>query len=166
MTVQVGSRRVPLTHPDKVLFDGARDGGIDKAGLADYYRLVADRMLPHLREHPLALQRFPDGVGGSGFFAKKVPDSAPDWVHTVRVDRVTGGSVTMLCADDVATLVYLAGLAAVALHPWPSRASAPRRPVKLIFDLDPPGRTTSRPYGGPPWPCTSCWTSWTCRAIR
>jgi bifunctional non-homologous end joining protein LigD len=142
VTVQVGRRRVPLTHPDKILFepaDGSAGAGIDKAGLADYYRLVADRMLPHLREHPLALQRFPDGTGGSGFFAKKVPDSAPDWVHTITVDRVTGGSVTMLCADDVATLVYLADLAALALHPWPSRAAAPRRPVKLIFDLDPPG---------------------------
>lgn len=133
----VGRRRVPLSRPDKLLF---RDPDVSKAALADYYRAVADVMLPHLRDRPLALQRFPDGVDGPGFFQKRRPDSAPDWVAGVELARESeGGTIEMICCPDTATLVYLADQAVVTLHPWLSRARHPHHPVRLVFDLDPDG---------------------------
>ncbi|MGA8114822.1 MAG: non-homologous end-joining DNA ligase [Actinocatenispora sp.] len=133
--VTVGRRRVRLGHPDKVLF---ADPGISKAELADHYRAVARLMLPHIRSHPLALQRFPDGIDANGFLQKQRPESAPDWVGAATVDREQGGPLTMLTCDDTASLVYLADQAVVTLHAWTSTADQPRRPTRMIFDLDPP----------------------------
>jgi len=134
--VAVGGRSVSLSRPDKVLFG---DPGISKVELAEYYRAVADAMLPQLRDRPLALQRFPDGIDGPGFFQKRRPDSAPDWVGGVVLPRESeGGSIDMICCPDTATLVYLADQAVLAVHPWLSRADRPHHPVRLVFDLDPP----------------------------
>lgn len=133
--VRAGDRRVEVSRPDKVLFG---DPGITKAELAGHYRLVARRTLPHVRGHPLALQRFPDGIGSDGFMQKKVPAGAPDWIRRATVDREGGGSTTMVCGSDTAGLVWLADQAVVTPHCWLSRADAPRRPTRMIFDLDPP----------------------------
>lgn len=130
------TRRVPeISRPDKVLFP---DDGITKAELAGYYRTVARRMLPHLRERPLMLERFPDGIGGHGFMQKDVPGHFPDWVHRVELPK-EGGTVTYPIADDTATLVYLAGQACVTPHRFLSRADRPDHPDRMVFDLDPPG---------------------------
>ncbi|MYY05771.1 MULTISPECIES: non-homologous end-joining DNA ligase [unclassified Streptomyces] len=129
------TRRVPeISRPDKVLFP---DDGITKAELAGYYRTVARRMLPHLRERPLMLERFPDGIGGHGFMQKDVPGHFPDWVHRVELPK-EGGTVTYPIADDTATLVYLAGQACVTPHRFLSRADRPDHPDRMVFDLDPP----------------------------
>ncbi|HKD96994.1 MAG TPA: DNA primase small subunit domain-containing protein, partial [Micromonosporaceae bacterium] len=106
---------------------------------ADYYAAVARAMLPHLRGRPLALERFPDGVEGDGFMQKQLPAHAPGFVHHVAVGRVGGGEVDMLVCDNAATLRYLANQAAITLHHWLSRASAPRRPDRMVIDLDPAG---------------------------
>lgn len=135
-SVSVGRTTVLLRNPDKVLFD---DPGVTKAELADHYRAVAEVMLPHIRGHPLALERFPDGIGAEGFLQKQRPGSAPDWVGHATVDREQGGQITMLVCDDAATLVYLAGQAAVTLHAWPTTSVAPRCPTRMVFDLDPSG---------------------------
>jgi len=128
--VTVGRRRVDLTHPDKVLYP---DDELTKAELVEHYRRVADLLLPHVRDCPLALQRFPDGIGDQGFFQKKRPDSAPDWVDAVRVAREgAGDTVEMINCTDAATLVYLGNQATLALHPWLSHADEPHRPVRLI----------------------------------
>ncbi|TXS00554.1 ATP-dependent DNA ligase [Streptomyces sp. col6] len=133
---QVAARKIPeISRPDKVLFP---DDGITKADLAGYYRTVARRMLPHLRERPLMLQRFPDGTGGHGFMQKDVPDYFPDWVHRVELPK-EGGTVAYPVADDTATLVYLAGQACITPHRFLSRADRPHHPDRLVFDLDPPG---------------------------
>ncbi|MFD5788481.1 non-homologous end-joining DNA ligase [Streptomyces sp. NPDC127037] len=130
------ARKVPeISRPDKVLFP---DDGITKAELAAYYRTVAGRMLPHLRDRPLMLQRFPDGIGGHGFMQKDVPHYFPDWVHRVELPK-EGGTVTYPIADDTATLVYLAGQACITPHRFLSRADRPHHPDRLVFDLDPPG---------------------------
>lgn len=130
------TRRVPeISRPDKVLFP---DDGITKAELAGYYRTVARRMLPHLRERPLMLERFPDGIGGHGFMQKDVPGHFPDWVHRVELPK-EDGTVTYPIADDTATLVYLAGQACVTPHRFLSRADRPDHPDRMVFDLDPPG---------------------------
>jgi bifunctional non-homologous end joining protein LigD len=131
--VRVGRREVPFTHPDKVLF---RDPEISKRALAEYYESVAEAMLPLVRGRPLALQAFPDGIEGKGFFLKSVPRYFPDWIETVTVPK-RGGTLTQVLARDAATLVYLAGQNVVTPHVWLSRADAPRSPDRLIIDFDP-----------------------------
>jgi bifunctional non-homologous end joining protein LigD len=124
-----------ISHPDKVLFPQA---GITKQDLADHYERVAPVMLPYVRGRPLALQGFPGGVDAPGFFMKAVPRHFPDWVHRVTVAK-RGGKITHVVADDARTLVYLAGQNVVTVHTWLSRADEPRRPDRLIIDLDPSG---------------------------
>jgi bifunctional non-homologous end joining protein LigD len=120
---------VEVKRPDKELF-GA--GGPTKEDLARYHVRIAPLMLPHLRGRPVALERYPGGVGGPGFFVKH--PSAPDWVRTLE----TGGG-TMMEARDRATLVWCADQAAITLHAWQSREPRLGRPDLLILDLDPPG---------------------------
>ncbi|MEU6172488.1 non-homologous end-joining DNA ligase [Streptantibioticus parmotrematis] len=133
--VRVGGRTVELTHPDKELFP---DDGITKAELADHYRRVARRMLPHLRDRALVMERYPDGYRGRSFYHKDVPDYFPDWIRTCEVPK-EGGTVTMVVCDDAATLVYLANQACLTPHPWLSRTEKLDCPDRLVFDLDPPG---------------------------
>ena len=130
---------IAISRPDKLLFPPVgREAGVTKADLAGYYEAVAERMLPHLRERPLARQRFPDGIGHGGFMEKQLTADAPDVVHSATVPKVDGGEVTMLVCDNAATLRYLANQAAITLHTWLARARAPRRPDRLILDMDPP----------------------------
>ena len=129
----MGRRSVVLTHPDKRLF---ADPPVTKRDLADHYAAVAGAMLPHLRDRPLALQAFPDGVTRPGFFLKNVPAHFPAWIERVTVPK-RGGQLTQVVASDAATLVYLAGQNVITPHVWLSRADAPRSPDRLIIDLDP-----------------------------
>ena len=80
-------RTVEITHPDKVLFP---DDGITKADLADYYERVCEWMLPHVKNRPVSMQRFPDGIGRKGFFHKDVPDYFPGWIKRVQVPKANG----------------------------------------------------------------------------
>ncbi len=132
-TLTVGRRRVPLTHPDKELFS---DPPITKLMLARHYEQVAAAMIPHVRDRPLALQAFPNGIDAPGFFMKSVPKYFPDWIATVEVPK-RGGSLTQVLARDAATLVYLAGQNVITPHIWLSRADRPWEPDRLIIDLDP-----------------------------
>lgn len=140
IAIEVAGRRIEIRHPDKVLFPaGPGDGGrgITKAEVVRYYLRIADRMLPHLAGRPLTLHRFPDGVGEEGFYQKQASDHFPQWIRRAEVAK-EGGTVDHVVCDDAATLVYLAGQATIALHVWLSRAAAPRRPDRLVLDLDPP----------------------------
>jgi bifunctional non-homologous end joining protein LigD len=129
----VGRRRVPLSHPDKELF---ADPPITKCRLARHYEQVGPAMIPHVRDRPLALQAFPNGIDAPGFFMKSVPKYFPDWIATVEVPK-RGGSLTQVLARDAATLVYLAGQNVITPHIWLSRADRPREPDRLIIDFDP-----------------------------
>jgi bifunctional non-homologous end joining protein LigD len=129
-----GRYTVALSNQDKVLFP---ESGITKGDLCAYYRDVADVMLPHVRDRPLSLQRFPDGIDGEGFYQKDVSDSFPGWIHTVRVPRRHGGANRQVLANNTATLVYLANQATVTLHAWPARGDDLEKPDRLVFDLDP-----------------------------
>ena len=135
VSLKAGHRSVQIHRPDKVLFP---EDDISKADLAEYYRTAADRMLPHLRDRPLMLDRRPDGIDGKGFVQKDVPDYFPDWVHTAELPKEEG-TVDYLLADDTATLLYLADQACVTLHRFLSKADRPHRPDRLVFDLDPAG---------------------------
>lgn len=131
--LRVGRRDVKVSHPDKVLFAKAR---LTKRDLARHYERVADAMLPYVRDRPLALQAFPNGIDEDGFFMKAVPGYFPDWIERATVDK-RGGTITHVLANDAATLVYLAGQNVVTPHQWLSRADAARQPDRLIMDFDP-----------------------------
>lgn len=124
---------VELSKPDKVLFP---DDGVTKQDLADYYADVAEVMLPHLRGRPIAMQRFPDGVGASGFFEKKLPQHFPDWFDRVEVETAEEPQEQPVVADR-RSLVFLADQACVTPHVWLSRRERLQCPDQLIVDLDP-----------------------------
>ena len=125
---------VTISHPDKLLFP---DDGISKGELAAYYERVAEFMLPHIRARPVSMQRFPDGIGGKGFFHKDIPDYFPAWIRRVEVPKA-GGTVTHVTVHDPDTLVYLVGQNCITPHVWLSRADRIEQPDRLVFDLDPP----------------------------
>jgi bifunctional non-homologous end joining protein LigD len=135
--VTVGNRRLKLTNLDKVLYPKTKT---TKAEVIDYYARVADLILPHLKGRPLTLRRFPEGVGnpGASFFEKNCPKHRPDWVKTtpIYVDRRAGEIDFCLC-ENRATLIWMAQLAALELHPSLSKATRMEQPTVLAFDLDP-----------------------------
>jgi bifunctional non-homologous end joining protein LigD len=127
---------VQLSHVDKVFFP---DDDLRKGDLIDYYRMVAPRMLPYLRERPLVMGRYPDGVTGEAILQKNVSRYFPDWVKRVEVERLgRGGAVCQVVVDRPETLIYLANQACIELHVLLSRVAALYRPDQLVFDLDPP----------------------------
>jgi bifunctional non-homologous end joining protein LigD len=132
--MRAGRRDVEITHPRKVLFP---DDGIAKSDLAAYYRDVAERMVPLVRDRPVSLQRFNAGIGREGFFQKNVAKGVPPWVKRVEVPK-KGGSLWHVLANDAATLVWLANQNAITPHVWLSRADRLDKPDRMIFDLDPP----------------------------
>lgn len=123
-----------LSHLDKVLFP---DQGITKGDLIGHYRSVAGRMLPAVRDRPLAVVRYPDGLGGPSFFQQAAPPHTPSWIKQATVPK-DGGEIRHLLCQDEQTLIYLADQAALVLHAWLSRVDRPERPDQLMFDLDPP----------------------------
>ena len=138
--IAVGGITVPLTHPDKLLFPG---DGVTKADLARYYADVADRMLPGLRDRPISMVRYPDGLDGPRFFQKNAPSYFPDWIRRARVDK-EGGEVEHVICEKPATLVYLANQACIEIHEFTSRADKLDAPDQMVFDFDPPDGVRAR----------------------
>ncbi|HLK56698.1 MAG TPA: non-homologous end-joining DNA ligase [Chthonomonadaceae bacterium] len=129
----VGPDLVSRTHPERVLFP---QDGISKGDLMDYYLAVSVAMLPHMRDRPLHMQRFPRGIGEEGFVQKEAPDFYPDWITRVTVEK-EGGRLTQVICDNAATLLYLANQACITPHVWLSRKDRLHAPDRMIFDLDP-----------------------------
>ena len=135
--VEVEGRELKLTNLDKVLYPEA---GFSKGEVVDYYAKVAPAMIPHLRGRALTLRRFPEGVDDSeaAFFEKRCPKHRPDWVKTTRVlAGPRSGYIDYCVCEDLPTLVWMAQLAAIELHPSLSLGGEPDRPTVLAFDLDP-----------------------------
>jgi bifunctional non-homologous end joining protein LigD len=133
--IELEGRVLKLTNLDKILYP---DAGFAKADLIRYYASVAEVLLPHLRDRPLTLKRYPDGVAGEFFYEKRSPRHRPDWVQTTPVVSERGrGEIDYTLCQDLPTLVWLANLADIELHPLLSRAGAITRPTALVFDLDP-----------------------------
>jgi bifunctional non-homologous end joining protein LigD len=130
-----GSLVVETSNEDKLYFP---DDGITKGDLLDYYRDVADTMLPYLEGRPLTMHRFPDGIRGEDFYHKEAPDYFPDWIERVMVKK-EGGSVHHVLVQKAASLVYIANQGCITPHVWLSRRDRIDHPDQLIFDLDPPG---------------------------
>ena len=133
--IKVGSHTIETSNEKKVLFPGEK---ITKGDLIVYYHEIARRMLPHLKDRPAVMHRFPDGVKSSGFYEKNLPDHFPKWIGRVTLKK-EGGKITHVVCNDVATLVYLANQACITPHVWLSKKGKLDYPDQIIFDLDPSG---------------------------
>src|SRR5918998_1523123 len=112
--------------------------GFTKGQVIEYYTRIAPVLLPHLRDRPLTLKRYPNGVEGGHFYEKQCPSHRPDWVRTAPIAIRSEDRIVNFClAEDLPTLVWLATLADLELHTSLSLATAIERPTVLAFDLDP-----------------------------
>ncbi|MEX0971700.1 MAG: non-homologous end-joining DNA ligase [Solirubrobacterales bacterium] len=135
--VEVDGRELKLTNLDKVLYPQT---GFSKGEMVDYYAKVAAAMVPHLKGRAVTLRRFPEGVEDldSAFFEKRCPKHRPQWVKTTNVRAgPNAGNIDFCVCDGRPTLVWMAQLAAIELHPSLSLGSRHERPTVLAFDLDP-----------------------------
>jgi DNA ligase D-like protein (predicted ligase)/DNA ligase D-like protein (predicted polymerase)/DNA ligase D-like protein (predicted 3'-phosphoesterase) len=134
--IEVGGRELRLSNLDKVFWP---EEGRTKGDLLAYYLNVAELLLPHLDRRPLTMKRMPDGIDGPSFYEKTAPSHTPDWIHrcTVLSDDAKGGRIDYLTVDDLATLLFVANLGAIEMHPLHSRCHDVGHPDYLFFDLDP-----------------------------
>jgi bifunctional non-homologous end joining protein LigD len=133
--ISIGGRKLTLSNLEKVFYPEA---DFTKAHVIDYYRQIAPVLLPHLRERPLTLKRYPNGVNGPFFYEKRCPPFRPSWLKTATVpSRKEKGSIRYCLADDLASLVWAANLADLELHVFLSRIRNLERPTSMVFDLDP-----------------------------
>jgi bifunctional non-homologous end joining protein LigD len=133
----VAERKVPFTNLDKVFWPEER---YTKGDLIEYYRRIAPWILPYLRDRPVVLTRYPDGIAGKSFFQKDAPDFAPAWIRTERMwSEHAQREIDYFVCNDVETLLYLVNLGTIPLHVWSSRVGAIAQPDWCILDLDPKG---------------------------
>ena len=132
--------RVKLSNLDKVFWP---DEGITKGDLLDYYRAVAPALLPHLRDRPFTMRRYPDGITGKAFFQKDAPKHMPDWIPRFRVQVSTRESpsrrkwIEAPIANDEDALLWMVNMGCIDMNTWYSRVDKPDRPDFVLFDLDP-----------------------------
>jgi len=122
-----------ISHPDKLLFPA---DGITKADVAAYYEAVSSVMIPHIRQRPITMERFPSGIGRKGFIQKSVVKGFPAWLKRIEVPK-KGGTVHYPLANDRRSLQWLANQNTITLHVWTSRVPRLDRPDLCVFDLDP-----------------------------
>ena len=134
-SVEIQGRTLKLSNLEKVLYPAV---GFTKKDVIDYYARIAPAIIPHLKGRALTRKRYPDGVDGEPFFEKNAPMHRPDWVKTAAIwSHGNRRNVNYVLADDLATLIWLANLAALELHPSLSLAKDVSCPTELVFDLDP-----------------------------
>jgi bifunctional non-homologous end joining protein LigD len=131
--VDIEGRQVKLTNLEKVLYP---ENGFTKGEVIDYYARIAPVLLPHVKDHPLTLHRFPNGVEEKGFYEKNATKHRPEWIKTVDVP-VTTKTLNQILATETATLVFTANLASLEVHPLLAKYKDLERPTKITFDLDP-----------------------------
>jgi bifunctional non-homologous end joining protein LigD len=131
--VTVEGKQLQVSNLGKVLYPRA---GFTKAQVIDYYVRIAPVLLPHLKDRPLTLKRYPEGVDHEFFYEKQCPSYRPGWVKTARV-QTTNKVVNFCLANNLSTLVWAANLADLELHTSLSRAPDIQSPTMVVFDLDP-----------------------------
>jgi len=133
----VDERRVTITNPRKVFWP---DEGYTKSDLIEYYDSVSPWLLPYLKDRPLVLTRYPDGIKGKSFFQKDAPEWIPSWVRTARIhSHDVGRDIDYFIVDDRESLRYVVNLGTIPLHLWSSRLASLDHPDWLVLDLDPKG---------------------------
>jgi bifunctional non-homologous end joining protein LigD len=135
LEVAIGDKTLSLSNLDKVLYPRA---GFTKGQVIDYYTRIAPVLLPHLRDRPLTLKRYPNGVEAKFFYEKRCPSHAPGWVQTASVwSGRNEGNIDFCLCQDLPTVVWLANLADLELHTPMARAPDMDHPTMIAFDLDP-----------------------------
>jgi DNA ligase D len=137
--LEIAGRSVRVSSPDKVFFPAI---GASKFDLVNYYLAMEQAVMRVMRDRPVMLQRFPDGVEGNSFFQKRIPAGAPEWLTTAEVRTPNGTPSNALVIADLAHLVWAVNLGCIGFHSWPVRVSDPEHCDELRIDLDPgPGTT-------------------------
>jgi bifunctional non-homologous end joining protein LigD len=135
VTIELEGKRLRLSNLNKVYFP---ESGYTKRNLLAYYYRVADFVLPFLRDRPLVLRRYPDGIKGQAFFQKDLREGMPEWFTTVPLDsEKRGEEIHYATANDRASLLFLTGLGCIDHNPWSSGSADLEHPDYFFFDLDP-----------------------------
>ncbi|WP_080776688.1 DNA ligase D [Chryseobacterium phocaeense] len=138
--VTLDKHQVKLTNQDKIYFP---KDGITKGEVIEYYQSVASYILPHLKNRPLSLNRFPNGIEEQGFYQKDAGDHMPDWIKTTKVYSESNDKyIDYVYCNDKATLAYLNNLGCIDLNPWNSSLPDLEHPDYLVLDLDPSKKNT------------------------
>jgi bifunctional non-homologous end joining protein LigD len=128
-------REVKFSNLEKVFWP---DQGYTKGNLIEYYRAVSPWLLPYLKDRPVVLTRYPDGIGGKSFFQKDAPSFVPEWMRLERIwSEDTQREISYFVCDNVESLLYIANMASIPLHIWGSRIASLEQPDWCILDLDP-----------------------------
>ena len=134
VVVRADGKDVHLTNLQKPYWP---ERGHTKGDLLRYYERIADVLLPHVRDRPMVMKRYPHGWAGKFFFMKRTPAYKPEWLRTCRVEHRSGNVIDFPVIDDVASLLWVINLGCIDLNPWYSRCDDVHRPDFLHFDLDP-----------------------------
>ncbi|MBU1119336.1 DNA ligase D [Patescibacteria group bacterium] len=131
------SERFHLSNPNKILYPQVK---YTKKDIAEYYIEIGDVILPYLKNRPMVLHRFPEGIDMEGFYQKDMAGTTPKWVKTKRIySKSTKRYLDYVLCNNLETLVYLVNLGSLELHPWHSQVSSINNPDYVLFDLDPHG---------------------------
>src|SRR5205085_5010419 len=134
-TLQVEGKKVPVSRLEKVFYPAT---GFTKGQVIDYYIRISAALLPHLKDRPLTLKRYPDGVEGGFFYEKRCPPYRPDWVQTAPVwSERNQAEIDYCLANDLPTLVWAANLGDLELHTSLAKGQRIDQPTMMVFDLDP-----------------------------
>lgn len=133
-TLDVAGKQVDVTNLNKVFYPKT---GFTKGQVIDYYIKISPVLLPHLKNRPISLKRYPNGVEGFFFYEKRCPEHRPKWMETISVDKTDGGEINYCAMNSLPALVWAANLADLELHTFLHKAPAISRPTAIAFDLDP-----------------------------
>lgn len=132
-TLDVAGKQVDVTNLNKVFYPKT---GFTKGQVIDYYIRISQVLLPHLKNRPISLKRYPNGVEGFFFYEKRCPEHRPKWMETISVDKSEGGEINYCAMNSLPALVWAANLADLELHTFLHKAPAITRPTAIAFDLD------------------------------
>lgn len=140
LTKTIGGHKLKLTNQDKIYFPELE---ITKGMVIDYYQSMAKYILPHLKDRPQSLNRFPNGINGMSFYQKDAADETPSWIPTQEVfSESTDKYIDYIVCNDKAALAYLNNLGCIEMNPWISKISNMDKPSYLVLDLDPSDNNT------------------------
>jgi|SRR5690625_192898 len=124
---------IKITHPEKLIFP---EKNLTKKDVVLYYDKISEYILPYLRDRPLTLRRFPEGIDKDGFYQKNIPDYFPDFIHRIEVSTQEGKNIQTYC-NTKKELIYLVNQNTISFHPWLSTIDHINQPDKIVIDLDP-----------------------------
>lgn len=134
-TLTINKQSVEITNEDKILFPKSK---IRKIDIIQYYRKISKKMLPLMKDRPISMFRYPNGIHKEHFVQKNISDYFPDWILAKSVQRKEKTNINMMICNNEESLVYLANQACITPHLWLSQIDHLQKPDRMIFDLDPP----------------------------